>query len=271
MTIEGDMMNPATENDMSAETERPNYSAPALEKGLDILETLCKSEKPLSQKEIAFKIGRSVGEIYRMIACLVDRNYVSQFDDNTYIVTTKLFEIANINPPTHRLIAEATPVMNRLARDLDQSCHLTVYSQGKQIVLAKVDTPSGMGYSVRVGSELDVILSASGRVLLAFQDEKTRSLWIEESLQRRPEHRDTQLETILNSITAAGYESAPSVQTRGLYVVSFPILDTQRRALAALTVPYCERIDQTQQKKIQEVTAALGDAARYLSRQVGGH
>jgi DNA-binding IclR family transcriptional regulator len=264
------MKNVATDSVETPETERRTYSAPALEKGLDILEILCRSEQPLSQKEIAAKIGRSVGEIYRMVTCLIDRNYVAQVDDSTYTVTTKLFELSHINPPTHRLLFEAVPIMQRLSKELDQSCHLTVYSQGKQVVLAKVDTPSGMGFSVRAGSELDVIISASGRVLLAFQDEETRKLWIEESLQRRPDQLNPQLGAILDTIRTTGFESIPSVQVRGLYAVSFPILDTQGKAIAALTVPYSERIDQSQRKSIPDVTEALGHAARRLSQRVGG-
>lgn len=258
------------ETSSGSEPERRSYSAPALEKGLDILEMLSNSDRPLSQKEIALSLGRSVGEIYRMLTCLVDRNYVFQVDDSSYSITTKLFELAHVNPPTHRLLFEALPVMQRLAKDLDQSCHLTVYSQGKQIVLAKVDTPSGMGFSVRTGSELDVLISASGRVLVAFQDQETRRLRIEESSQRRPEQADPQIETILDTIRKTGYESIPSVQVRGLYAVSFPILDRQDRALAALTVPYADRMDQNQRKSIPHVTEALAAAARLLSQRVGG-
>lgn len=252
------------------ESERRAYSAPALEKGLDILEILCRSDHPLSQKEIAQQLGRSVGEIYRMLSCLINRCYVSQVDDNSYTITTKLFELSHINPPTHRLLFEATPIMQRLASELDQSCHLTVFSQGKQIVLAKVDTPSGMGFSVRAGAELDVLISVSGRVLLAFQDDETRNMWIQESLQRRPEHADPQISVILESIRQIGYESIPSVQVRGLYAVSFPILDAQGRAIAALTVPYSERLDHQQRKSIPEVTEALGQAAQLLTARIGG-
>jgi len=253
-----------------ADAESRSYSAPALEKGLDILEMLCRSERPLSQKDIAQELGRSVGEIYRMLACLVDRNYVALVEEGSYSLTTKLFELSHINPPTHRLLFEAMPVMQRLAGELDQSCHLTVYGQGKQVVLCKVDTPSGMGFAVRAGAELDVLISASGRVLLAFQDEETRKMWIEESVQRRPDQANAQIESMLDSICASGYESIPSVQVRGLYAVSFPILDTQGRAIAALTVPYAERIDQMQRKSVPEVTEALRIAAQTLSMRIGG-
>lgn len=264
------MKEDANENATVADAEGRSYAAPALEKGLDILETLCRSAQPMSQKDIAQHLGRTVGEIYRMVACLVNRNYVTLVDENTYGVTTKLFELAHIHPPTQRLLFEATPIMQRLAGELDQSCHLTVYGQGKQVVLFKVDTPSGMGFAVRAGAELDVLISASGRVLLAFQDEETRKLRIEESLRRRPEQADPQTESVLATIRAAGFESIPSVQVRGLYAVSFPILDAQGSAIAALTVPYAERIDQVQRKSIPEVTDALRLAARTLSARIGG-
>jgi DNA-binding IclR family transcriptional regulator len=264
------MKSDANETATVADAEGRAYAAPALEKGLDILETLCRSEQPLTQKDIAQRLGRSVGEIYRMIACLVSRNYVTLVDDSTYSITTKLFELAHVNPPTHRLLFEATPIMQRLAGELDQSCHLTVYGQGKQVVLCKVDTPSGMGFAVRAGAELDVLVSASGRVLLAFQDDETRKLRIEESVQRRPDHADAQIDSVLDKIRVAGFESIPSVQVRGLWAVSFPILDTQGWAIAALTVPYAERIDQVQRKSIAEVIDALGAAARTLSMRVGG-
>ena len=246
------------------------YSAPALEKGLDIVELLCVNETPLSQKDIAQRLGRSVGEIYRMLACLVSRNYAALIDDNYYI-TTKLFELAHANPPTHRLIVEATPIMQKLASQLDQACHLTIYGRGRQMVIAKVDVPSGMGFSVRVGSELELLISVSGRVLLAFQDEETQALRIEEALQRRPDHADPQLVNVLQFIRERGFESAPSVQVRGLYAVSFPILDSQGHAIAALTVPYAERIDQSQRKSIPEVQDALGAAAKILSGRLAGH
>jgi DNA-binding IclR family transcriptional regulator len=252
-----------------AEPEGPAYAAPALDKGLDILELLCRTETPLSLKEIAQSLERSVGELYRMANCLVERGYLASIDDK-YIVTTKLFELAHVNPPTHRLLSEALPIMQKLSSELDQSCHLTVYNQGRQIVVAKVDSPSGMGFSVRVGAELDVLVSASGRVLLAFQDLELRRLRIDESIARRPDHDDALTDAVLDKIMKRGFESIPSVQVRGLYAVSFPILDSRSHAIAALTVPFAERIDQRHRKSITTVEEHLGTAARALSVRIGG-
>ena len=252
-----------------AEPEGPAYSAPALEKGLDILELLCRSDAPLSQKEIALRLGRTVGELYRMVTCLAERGYLATVDDK-FVVTTKLFELAHLNPPTHRLLVEAAPIMQRLSDGLDQSCHLTVYNRGRQIVIAKVDAPSGMGFSVRQGAELDVMVSASGRVLPAFQDKETRDLRIAESVERRPEHADQQISATLDMIRARGFESIPSVQVRGLYAVAFPILDTRSHAIAALTVPYAERIDLLNRTSVATVETQLAEAASALTDRLGG-
>lgn len=258
---------------MNADAETPKkpkvYAAPALDKGLDILELLAGTELALSQKEIARRLGRSVGEIYRMLTCLVGRNYVGVVDDS-YHLTSKIFELAHKHPPMQRLLIEARPIMQGLTGTLDQSCHLTIYGRGRQIVIEKVDVSSGMGFSVSVGAELELLLSVSGRVLLAFQERETRKLWIQQARQRTAQEVDPQIDAVLDSIASRRFESAPSSQVRGLYAVSCPILDTQGHAIAALTVPYADRIDLTARKSIQDVEAALQEAAMRVSERIAG-
>jgi DNA-binding CsgD family transcriptional regulator len=55
---------------------QPIYAAPALEKGLDILELLAKQAEGLTRREIAERLGRSVSEIFRMIEALTRRSYL---------------------------------------------------------------------------------------------------------------------------------------------------------------------------------------------------
>ena len=72
---------------------KKNYSAPALEKGLDIIELLSESSDGFSQAEIAKELNRSVNEIYRMLNILVSRNYI-EFDTNNerYKLSFKLLQ-----------------------------------------------------------------------------------------------------------------------------------------------------------------------------------
>lgn len=257
------------EIDQASKSEGRPYQAPALEKGLDIVELLARSAVPLTRSDIAAKLGRSVGELYRMLHHLVERKYIAIVGDS-FVLTTKLFELAHYYPPTQRLLTEATPVMHKLAGEIDQSCHLTVYSQGRQLVIAKVDVPSGMGFSVRMGSELDVLVSASGRVLLAFQDAETQKIRINEACIIEPRHDLKALATKLDVIAERGFEAAPSGQVRGLFAISFPIRDLRGNALAALTVPYADRIDQSGRKGHQGVEQALREATQLLTARLSG-
>lgn len=245
------------------------YAAPALDKGLDIIELLCSHEQPLTQREIAKSLDRTVGEIYRMLACLVERKFIALHGDSYYI-TMKMFELAHRNPPTQRLLAEARPMLQYLASTLDQSCHVTVYGQGGQVVIAKEDMPSAMGFSVRVGAELDLLVSASGRVLVAFQDERTQVLRINEARARAPHVDYPDLERSIQAIRTRGYESAEGRQLPGLHAVSFPILDSQGHALAAITVPYANRLDRLNKCSVSEVESRLREVASELTNRLGG-
>ncbi|WP_262054467.1 helix-turn-helix domain-containing protein, partial [Burkholderia thailandensis] len=53
------------------EVER--YRAPALDKGLDILELLAEQKEGLTRTEITKELGRNASEIYRMLERLVAR------------------------------------------------------------------------------------------------------------------------------------------------------------------------------------------------------
>ena len=50
--------------------------APALEKGLELLEVLAAEPVGLTQKQLADHVGRSVSEIFRMLGVLQQRGYI---------------------------------------------------------------------------------------------------------------------------------------------------------------------------------------------------
>ena len=85
------------------------YRAPALDKGLDILELLAREEESLSQAEIAKALGRTPNEHYRMLERLVRRGYVFRNASDRYELTLKLFGLAHFHRPIRRLVSQAAP------------------------------------------------------------------------------------------------------------------------------------------------------------------
>jgi DNA-binding IclR family transcriptional regulator len=250
--------------------EENNYAAPALDKGLDILELLCQSENGLTQQEIATKLGRKLGEIYRMLNVLVQRNYVANIG-SVYTITSKLFQLSHFHPPTYRLLTEAVPMMEELSRAISFPCDLRVYNNGVQTVIAAIQPPNGLGFMTRVGSEIAVAPSASGLVLVAFQDSVIKELRIKESLPNKSDSEIEAFRTALNEVSTKGFASIQSKQFAGLHAISFPILDMNGHAMAALTVPMLARIDGASQFTENEVEEKLRQTSRDVSRNVFGN
>lgn len=252
---------------MKEKEENGAYSAPALDKGLDILEVLSKCENGLTQQEIAAQLGRKLGEIYRMLNCLVQRNYVSNYG-NVYTITSKMFQLSHFHPPTYRLLTEALPIMEGLSRVISFPCDLRVYNSGFQTVIASIQPPNGLGFMTRVGSEIEVAPSASGLVLLAFQDPIIKEIRIRESLPNASESEIEAYSNGLKEVVSKGFASIKSKQYEGLHAISFPIVDMNGNAVAAMTVPMLARIDGTIQYSVKQVEDSLRQSVLNLSRKI---
>ena len=245
-------------------TQAPGrYRAPALEKGLDILELLAAHPEGLSQAEVARTLSRSVGEIFRMLNCLVERGYLTiQRPGDRYVLTLKLFELSHRHMPLARLLDAALPLMRSLAEEVHQSCHLVVMHERRGIVIAQADAPGEIGFAVRVGSVIQLATTASGRVLLAFQDEEDRRTLLAQS--------QTAAEAAaLEKVKRRGYEDIESTRIRGVHDYSYPVFNHRGAAVGALTVPFIERLDRDESGGAQAVRAALQSASQRLSVLLG--
>jgi DNA-binding IclR family transcriptional regulator len=246
----------------------PKYTAPALEKGLDILELLSRTDLGLSQAEIARDLGRSVSEIFRMLVVLTERGYVAQDPvSDRYVLTTLLFEVAHRTPLIRRLTSSAAPLMRDLAHDINQSVHLAVLSDDGVLIVGQVDPPARHVMTIRLGTRVDLWRASSGRVMLAFQtpQELDRAFAL---VPLPPGMTEAKVRADLVQIARAGHEIVDSFVVRGIVNISAPIIDHTGLAIAALTVPHLERYGEG--ISFADCCArAIGAAAR-LSRSLGG-
>ena len=251
-----------------ADSER--YRAPALDKGLDILELLSGVEGGLTQAEISKKLGRSPNEFYRMLDRLVRRGYVTRLEGDRFSLTLKLFGLAQLHAPVRRLVSFATPIMRELAEVTVQANQLVVFDRGSAVVIAQQEAPGYWGISIRVGSHISLFDTGSGHVLLAFRSPEERRMMIAEHL-RSNERADQspQFFRRLDQVRERGYEMMASVQTAGVYNLSAPVLAPDGHAIAALTIPYITVINMPSAPDITRTIEMLSEAASKLSQMSG--
>jgi DNA-binding IclR family transcriptional regulator len=251
-------------------SHRKRYAAPALEKGLDILELLASVSEALTHSEIASRLGRTLTEVFRMLVCLEQRGYISRTGpDERYQLTLKLFEIAHHHHPLQRLIRHARPLVQRVASNTGQSCHLAMLNHSEVVVVAQSDSPGNMGFSVRLGANVDLLNTASGHVILAFQSDEVRARALEAWRFRSKTRIPAGLYRHLNQIRRRGYEELASYQVHGVVNISYPVLNQHGEAIAAMTVPFLARIEDSVGPP--QVKEALALASRTLASAIGGN
>lgn len=253
---------------MKEENER--YRAPALDKGLDILELLAGVDGGLTQAEIAKYLGRSPNEFYRMLDRLVRRGYVTRVDGDRFSLTLKLFGLAQLHAPVRRLASYATPLMRELAESTRQANQLVVFDRGSAVVIAQQEAPGYWGISIRVGSHIGLYDTGSGHVLLAFRSPEERQMMIAENARsnEKPALPPEFFER-LDQIRDRGYEMMPSAQTAGVFNLSAPVLGPDGRAIAALTVPYIALVNVDAAPDISGTMHLLLKTTEKLSKLAG--
>jgi DNA-binding IclR family transcriptional regulator len=255
------------EHRVEQDDKADRYRAPALDKGLDILELLAATADGLSPAEIAKALDRSPNEIYRMLDRLVRRDYVYRTPEDRYEITLKLFELGHARPPMHRLVSQAMPVLRSYALKAEQAVHMVIQDRNILVVVAQVDGPSYWNLSIRVGSRIGLVNTGSGHIFLAFATPEERLLMLE---GQPPEHQQAappDLPARLQTVRAQGYEMMDSAQVAGVSNLSVPIFGPLGSVIAVLTCPYTQRLDKLDAPDRQSALAMLQAVGQEISQR----
>jgi len=246
----------------SAEKQKRTYSAPALEKGFAVLELLASAPGGLTVTEIASGLGKSIGELFRIIVVMEQLGWLRRTPENDrYRVSYRLLEIAHRATPAQDLLFVTAPIAHDLAHAVNQSCHVVVRNEDKGLIILRQENPGITGFAVRLGAEVDLVAGCSGHVLLAFGREG-----LPKGLA--PDQQGL-LEQVITRVRAQGYERLPSARTRGVVDISCPIYGFGGYAVAAFTIPFLEVMDGSQLVTIEGALEQLKVAARRASQALG--
>ena len=217
-------------------TKLQKYSAPALEKGLDILELLSLTATEMSLSQIATGVGRSKNEIFRMMIVLEERQFIGRTSADYYYLTDRLSVLGSSRSKHNRLAEVAMPVLSGLTEKTSFSCHLSVLQGDVVLVVAQAEAAKGYSISVQVGHRSPVADSSAGVCMMAASEKaeiQNQNLTMDNgddgnarsiSVRTRPE---AELTEMLNP------------ELPGITELSAPIMDTAgEHAIAAITIPF---------------------------------
>lgn len=255
-------------SDDDEQSAEKSYSAPALEKGLDILECLAEGASALSLRDLAERLARSKNEIFRMTHVLIARGYVQRDPDTDELsLTNKLFALGLQTPQTRTLLEVALPEMKKLAEEVDQAPHLVVVHKGRTVIIGHIPTNSDVTFNLHLGYGRPSSEATTGKVIMAFQTEEKRKLMVGDCERYAGISIDQDhLESTLDRIRATGHVLGKSTDFVGITDICCPVLDAEGHAVASIIVPHVERINETQDHT--GVLAALTRACQRIGSRL---
>ena len=223
-----------------------SYSAPALEKGLDILEGLAERSSATSVRDLANRLGRSKNELFRMVYVLIARGYVQRdAETDELALTNKLFTLGLRTPQSRTLLDAAMPEMGKLALDVGQSVHLVVVHNGRTVSLGYTRADADFTFNLKPGYGRLASEATSGRVIMAFMAPDRREKMLSDcALQSRVTFDRDHVERALAEIQERGYVFAKSTDFVGITDVCCPIPASDGNAAACLLMTHVDRVGQ---------------------------
>lgn len=223
--------------------DKTSYAAPALEKGLDILELLAEVGEPLSTRAIAERLARSKSEIFRMVFVLQQRGYlVREAGTDRLALSRRLFDLGIRTPGGRQLTSIVLPLMERFSEESGQAAHLVVLSRGQTVVLATTSGHLDATVTVRPGYGRPALEANSGLLILAFQSQtRRRALMRDASLAGQERLADPALAQVFAEIRSLGHRIAPSRDIMAVTDIACPVIGPGGHAEAAILVPSLQR------------------------------
>ncbi len=245
--------------------EPVSYPVPAVDKALDILELLGDASQGMSLTGIADALGRTKQELFRVLVRLQERGYLVRDEAQCYRLSTKLFEIGSQHASTQFLIAHAMPHMERLSRQLRESCHLNIVVQNRMLVVARAEGDADVMLAVRIGATFELHRRISGLVGLAMLPDHRRQEYWRHSGESASQIRTYELQ--LAEIRQRGFAHEDSPIVLGVKDCATAVLGSGASLLGVLCVSHLCRKDCAEEQA--DIVHAVVGCARQISSEFG--
>jgi DNA-binding IclR family transcriptional regulator len=217
----------------------PDSSAPALTRGLSLVELLDAAPEGLTLTQLSDAIDCPKNSTLRLIQALVDQGWAVR-DPATLRVrlTSKVLLLGQPRNGDHSLTECALPVMRELRDQSGETVSLGILIGSEVVIIEKQESRLPVRIGVDVGLRLALHDNAPGKALIAFQQEEERKrLLAEIPLPATTPHTITdrrQLRNECEQIRKQGYAFDRDENYEGIRCVASPIFDRPGHVVAVI-------------------------------------
>ena len=230
---------PNTAQSRSKDAKGASIEAPALDRGLAILEALDARPEGMSLSEISRVIGSPKNSTSRLVQTLMVRGYVER-DEATMIIrlTGKLLRLGHPRVGRVSLVECALEPMRALRDAVGETVQLGIPIGDEGVIIEQVESTQAVRICVEIGLRFPLHNNAPGKVLLAFQHPKACERTIQRlKLPRFTARTITTKETLRQEcerVVKLGYGTDWGEADEGIHCVAAPVFDRPNHLLAVI-------------------------------------
>lgn len=247
----------------------------SVEQGIQLMRVLARQRGPVSLKSAAAAAGMHPSKAHRYLVSLIASGMAEQVEGSgRYRLGPVALEIGLSALAQLDLVEQATPVMEKLRDQFNETLLLSIWSNNGATIVKMLEPPRPVTVNVRVGFSLPLLASATGLVFGAFlpQDQVAPVIAAELRLYEKGGRPDTPHDAgdagrILAEVQRRGMSRVKGALLAGINSLGAPIFTHGGALAGVLTVlGSADEIDITWNGRL---AAALKSAARDISIRLG--
>lgn len=213
--------------------------APALDRGLTILEALDARQEGMNLSEISRVIDSPKNSTSRLVQTLMARGYVER-DEATMIIrlTGKLLRLGHPRVGSVSLVECALEPMRALRDAVGETVQLGIPIGDEGVIIEQVESTQAVRICAEIGLRFPLHNNAPGKVLLAFQPLEMSEAAIRRLKLKRFTSRTITDKTALRKecerVKGLGYGTDWGEADEGIHCVAAPVFDRPDHLLATV-------------------------------------
>jgi len=153
--------------------EQREYSVPAVDRALDIMEFMSEHSHPHGVTELSRILDIPLNSVFRILKRLTEREYVVQDSQSGgYQLSTRFFTLGMRLYTRFELNQRARPHMEWLCRETEETCQIQIPHGDRMLVLDTVSPEVDFYLRVVPGSLVYFHPNAYGKCVMAFSTEE---------------------------------------------------------------------------------------------------
>ena len=248
-----------------------DYNVRAVERALLILNCFDDQHSERGISEISQAVGLHKATAHRLVTTLVNYNFLERVEDGQkYRLGMALADLGMKVVRQTDLREEALPFMKKLNQQFDETCDLSIFDNWQVYYIEVLPSSHALNIAATVGQGLPAYCTASGKVFLANLNTDELEDYLEKPLKPLTEKTITspaELKRQLDEVRQDGFATDNEETEIGIRAISVPIFGRKNNVVAAIGIP--SPTSRLSQEGLQNMTAALKDAAEQISARLG--